>query len=231
MTRDQLVIELVAANHVLASKGILDAFGHVSVRVSADRVLLARNLAPAQVVPDSIFEYDLSGACIAEAAPKAYLERFIHCEIYRARPDVCAVIHSHTVSFLPFSVVPSVSLQPMTHMSGFLHPAVPVFDTRVPGCDAPDLLIRTSELGCELAARLGSSAVVLMRGHGATIVGPDLPRAVLRAVYTDINARVQLSALALGQPIALTESEANACQAVNDAQVERPWQMWRQEVT
>ena len=226
-----LVGDLVTANRILFNHGVVDAFGHVSIRhdKAADRFLLARNLAPALVTPDDILEFDLDGNPLAAKGRPVYLERFIHGEIYRARPDVMAVVHSHAPAVVPFGAVASEHLTPIWHMSGFLGQGVPVFEIRDTAGPGSDLLIRSGDLGAALAQVLGSSSVVLMRGHGATIVGSDLKQAVFRAVYTQINAELQLQAKILGPATFLTEQEAAATAISVGGQIDRAWDMWAQQ--
>src|SRR5437867_42002 len=118
----EVLQDLVDANHILFNEGVVDAFGHVSVRHQErpDRFLLSRSMAPGLVGPEDIIEFDLNGRSLDSAGRPAYLERFIHAAVYRARPDVMAVVHSHSPSVVPFSVVKSVTLRPVCHMSGFL---------------------------------------------------------------------------------------------------------------
>lgn len=223
--------DLVIANHILAKHGVVDGFGHVSFRHEQhpDRFVIARSMAPALVTLNDLMEIDLDGNPLAPDAPRAYLERFIHSEIYRVRPDVMAVVHNHSPSVIPFGVT-GVPLRPIYHMSGFLGAGVPVFDIR---CDAgdTDMLIRSPELGCAHAGCLGHGAATLMRGHGATVVGTSLQQVVYRAIYMEMNARLQGDALRLGPLTYLTEEEARLAAATNDGQVQRPWELWAREVT
>jgi HCOMODA/2-hydroxy-3-carboxy-muconic semialdehyde decarboxylase len=222
--------DLVAANHILFHEGVVDGFGHVSARHPdrPDRFLLSRNMAPAQVRAADILEFELDGTPVDPAGPRPYLERFIHGEIYRARADVTSVVHSHSPAVVPFGVVPEAPLRPICHMSGFLADAAPVFEIRDTAGPATDMLIRTPALGAALADRLGPAAVVLMRGHGSTVVGRTIRQAVFRAVYTEVNAKLQAEALKLGKPIFLTAEEAAAAAATNDGQVDRAWNLWRE---
>src|SRR5262245_46465444 len=181
----ELLQQLVDANHVLHHQGIVDAFGHVSVRHDRDagRFLMARNMAPARVQPNDILEYDVgSGEPLAADPPRLYLERYIHSEIYRARSDVMAVVHNHSPAVLPFCIARGARLRPVCHMAGFLggagHDELPMFEIRDHAGAASDLLIRSRELGAALARTLGASRVVLMRGHGCTVVAGSLPVAV-----------------------------------------------------
>ncbi|WP_157265299.1 class II aldolase/adducin family protein [Azohydromonas aeria] len=224
-----LVEDLVDANHILFHQGIVDAFGHVSVRNDRDpgRFLLARNMAPAQVTAADVVEYEVaSGEAVAPDAPRPYLERFIHSEIYRARPDVVAVVHNHSPAVLPFGIVKGARLRPACHMCGFLGEGPPLFEIRDHAGDATDLLIRSRELGAALARTLGAARVVLMRGHGCTVVADSLRLAVYRAVYTEVNARLLLQSLPLGEVEYLTPEEADAGHTT-EGQVDRPWNLWR----
>ncbi len=226
----QLVADLVDANRILADQGIVDAFGHVSVRHDgrADRFLLARNMAPGLVTEADILEYEVAtGEAVSAEPPRLYLERWIHSEIYKARPDVMAVVHNHSPAVLPFAIARGARLQPVCHMSGFLGSGTPLFEIRDHAGDSSDLLIRNRPLGAALAQCLGGARVVLMRGHGCTVVAESVRVAVYRSIYTELNARLQLQASVLGEVQALTPGEADATQATNEGQVERPWTLWR----
>lgn len=227
---DPQVADLVAANHILADQGVVDAFGHVSVRSASapDRFLLSRSMAPGLVGPDDIMLFDLDGQPLDASGPPLFVERFIHSAIYAARPDVNAIVHSHSPSVIPFGVV-HTPLRAMFHMSGFLGTGVPVFEVADTGGDETDMLIRNGALGTALAESLGRHAVVLMRGHGSTAVGTSLPQAVFRAVYAEINARIQSDALRLGDPRYLSAGEAESTSRANDSAVSRPWNLWKSE--
>jgi ribulose-5-phosphate 4-epimerase/fuculose-1-phosphate aldolase len=224
-----LAADLATANHILYDQHVVDAFGHVSVRHDKrpDRFLLARNMAPALVTPADIIEFDLDGAPIDAGDRKVYLERFIHGEIYRARPDVMAVVHSHSHAVIPFGAMRTHKLRAIFHMGGFIGSGTPVFEIRECAGDGSDLLIRNNELGVALAKSLGPKSAVLMRGHGATVVGATLPEAVYRGVYLDINARLQLQTIGLGPVNYLTEAEGQATAATNASQIGRAWEMWK----
>jgi ribulose-5-phosphate 4-epimerase/fuculose-1-phosphate aldolase len=229
-----LLDDLVAANHILFDQGVVDAFGHVSVRHDKDpeRFLLARNMAPGQVGRDDILQFALDGTPLDAGDRRVYLERFIHGSIYRARPDVMAVVHSHSPAVVPFTVSRRSRLQPICHMSGFLGAGAPLFEIRDSAGPATDLLIRDDRLGRALADKLASSNIVLMRGHGCTTVAPTLKLAVYRGVYAQVNARLQMQALQLGDPEYLTQAECEASMASNstEGQVERPWAFWKEAV-
>jgi ribulose-5-phosphate 4-epimerase/fuculose-1-phosphate aldolase len=225
-----LVDDLVAANRILYDQGVVDGFGHVSARHDRDasRFLLARSMAPGLVTKDDILEFDLDGNAIDAKGHTLYLERFIHSEIFKAHREVRAVVHSHSPSVIPFGIT-SVALKPVYHMSGFLGSGAPVFEIREAGGDATDMLIRTPALGSALARSLGGAAVVLMRGHGDVVVADSLKLAVFRAIYTEINAKLQGEAFALGQGkiTFLNDKEAATAAAVNAGVVGRAWDLWK----
>ena len=229
----ELIEDLVAANRILAEEGVLDGFGHVSARHNAvpERFLLARSMAPALVTADDIMEFDLDGNPIDAGGRTAYLERFIHSEIYRANPEVDAVVHSHSPAVIPFGVV-AVPLRPIFHLGGFLGIGVPVFEIRDAGGPATDMLIRNPALGAALAKTLGSAPVALMRGHGDVVVGRSIREAVFRAVYTEVNARLASEALRLGggEVVFLNKEEARMAAETNAAQIGRPWELWKAKV-
>ncbi|MGA7803952.1 class II aldolase/adducin family protein [Bradyrhizobium sp.] len=219
--------EVVDANHILFDQGVVDGFGHVSLRhpLRSDQFLLARSMAPALVTTQDVLVFDRDGAPIEPGGPAVYLERFIHSEIYRLRPDVVSVVHSHSPAVVPFSVS-SMRLRPLCHMCGFLGAATPVFEIREVAGPASDLLIRDARLGAALAQSLGQGAAVLMRGHGSTVVGNSLRQAVFRAVYTEVGARLQSEAMKLGPVTYLTDDEAASAAATNDTQIDRTWHLW-----
>ncbi len=226
-----LIGDLVSANHILYRHDVVDGFGHVSVRDGANpnRFLLARNMAPALVAAEDIMAFALDGTPQAGDVRQPYLERFIHGSIYRARPDVGAVVHSHAPSVIPFGVVRSVTLRPIYHMSSFLGGPVPVFEIRDAAGDDNDVMVRDERLGDALAAALGALPAVLMRGHGATIVGSDVRQAVFRAIYTAANAGLQAEAMRLGEATFLSEAEIARSAITNAAQADRAWNLWRRE--
>lgn len=220
--------ELVDANHILFSQGIVDAFGHVSVRDPhrPDRFWLSRSRAPSLVELGDLMCFDLDGVAEGDGR-RSYLEIFIHSEIYRARPDVVSVVHTHSSAVIPFGIT-DVPLRPVCHMCGFIRGSTPVFEIRDTTGPASDLLIRNPQLGAALATCIGKANLVLMRGHGITVVGPTLRQAVFRAVYAELNARVQLDALRVSPRITyLADEEADAASATNDAQVNRAWDLWK----
>ena len=221
-----LVEKLAIANRILYDQGVVDGFGHVSVRhdTSPAHFLLSCNRAPGLVLPEDILTYDLNGDLAVTSDKRSYLERFIHSEIYKARPDVVAVVHSHSQSVIPFGAT-GQRLRPIFHMSGFLGSGSSLFEIRDAGGNT-DLLIRDSGLGKALAESLGRHNCVLMRGHGSTTVAPSLELAVYRAIYAEVNAKLQLQAAALGPINFLNEEEAALAAASTEGQVVRAWDLW-----
>jgi ribulose-5-phosphate 4-epimerase/fuculose-1-phosphate aldolase len=226
----KLVEDLVVANHVLTDLGIVDGFGHISVRHDKDpnRYLMSRSMAPALVKADDVLEYDLDSVAVDPKGRALYLERFIHGEIYKARPDVKAIVHSHSPSIIPFSVS-KTKLQPIYHMSSFLGLGVPVFEIRDVAGTGSNLLVSNPEIGAALAKALAGNTVVLMRGHGSVTVGSAIPQVVFRAYYAEMNARLQAEAIKLGTVTYLTKEEAAAAARTNDALVARPWELWKRK--
>jgi HCOMODA/2-hydroxy-3-carboxy-muconic semialdehyde decarboxylase len=224
-----LLDDIVAANRILYDQGVVDGFGHVSVRHDKDpnRYLLARSMAPALVTRDDIIEYDLDSNPVNANGRTSYLERFIHGEIFKVRPDVVAIVHSHSPAVIPFADT-GVALRPMNHIAGFLGAGVPVFEIRDTAGEATDMLIRNAGLGRALSATLGDHPVALMRGHGSVAVGQGIRHVVFRAVYTEVNARMQADAMKIGTPVFLSPQEAAAAAKTNDGLVDRPWSLWKQ---
>ena len=225
---NSLLEDLALANHILVNEGVLDGFGHISVRNPAnpERFFIARSMAPALVTPQDILEVDLTGEVHDAQGRRTYVERFIHSAIYKARPDVMSVIHSHSPAVIPFGGT-GARLRPICHMSGFLGATTPVFDIRHSAGESTDLLVSSQALGEALAAVLGTANVALMRGHGSVTVGNSIKQAVFRGVYTESNARLQAEASRLGEITFLTEAEAKATSDMNDKHLDRPWEMWK----
>ena len=226
-----LLADLVTANHILFDQGVVDAFGHVSVRhdKKPDRFLLARNMAPGDVTAQDIIEFTLDGEPVNAAGRRVYLERFIHGEIYREYPDIQAVVHNHSHSIVPLSVVKSMPLRAVFHMAGFIGEGAPVFEIRDVAGTGTDLLIRDNRLGQALARCFKSSDIVLMRGHGSTVIARSLQQVVYRAVYAEINARYQIETAKLGDVTYLTAEEARACATSIEGQAQRPWDLWKNQ--
>jgi ribulose-5-phosphate 4-epimerase/fuculose-1-phosphate aldolase len=223
-----VIDDLVAANRILAGLGVLDGFGHVSARHPrhADRYLLSRSLAPALVTPADLMTFDLDSNVVDADDRKPYLERFIHGAIYARRPDVLAVVHSHSPSVIPFAAS-SVPLRPVYHMASFITGKARVFEIRE-RFGTTDMLVRNAAQGKALAESLGDDAIVLMRGHGFCAVAASLPVVVFRAVYTESNAALQRQAIGLGGSVTyLDEGESRLSEQSNRSVVERPWNLWK----
>jgi ribulose-5-phosphate 4-epimerase/fuculose-1-phosphate aldolase len=228
--------DLAAASRILVDQGVFDAAGHVSMRHPQDpsHYLMSRSLAPQLVTADDIMEFTLESEPVGGEARRPFIERFIHGEIYRARPDVMAVAHGHSASVVPFGLA-GVPLLATYHNAAFIAAGVPVFDIRSK-FGKTDIVIDTTDKGAAMAQSLGDKAVVLLRAHGFVAVAPSLPAAVFRAIFTEVNARVQLKTMTLGagkEPGAfayLDEEEGRKADAVNLATVGRSWELWKKRV-
>jgi ribulose-5-phosphate 4-epimerase/fuculose-1-phosphate aldolase len=220
--------DLVAAYRILAEYGVIDAYGHVSIRSpeNPQRYFIARSLAPEIVQVDDIMEYDLNSNPGDTRGRESVRERFIHGEVYKARPDVMAVVHNHSPSVIPFSVT-GVPMRPIYHMASFIGEGVPNFEIRDYE-KGTDLLVKTPKLGAALAKTLGKSPASLMRGHGAVVVGENIARAVGRSVYLEQSAQLQMQAMALSDKITyLDDAEVKASVPVQD--YKRAWPLWREK--
>jgi len=225
-----LIEDLVAANRILANQGVLDALGHVSARHDRDpnRYLLSQSRAAELVDLDDVMEYDLDSNPVDSKDRPMYLERFIHGEIYKTRPDVKAVVHNHAPSLIPFGVT-GVPLRPTHQSAAFIGEGVPVFEIRDAG-GMTDLLVRHPALGRALAQTLGNKHALLMRGHGAVVVGPSLPIVVRRSINLELNAKLQAQAMALGGNITyLDPEEVRKIMAREDAGLDRAWELWKRQ--
>jgi len=192
---------------------------------------MPRSMAPALVTAEDILEYDLDSTAIDQRGRAVYLERFIHGEIYKLRPDVRAIVHSHSPSVIPYANV-KVPLRPMNHIASFLGGGVPVFEIRTVAGPASDMLIRNAALGHALATVLGPHPVALMRGHGSIAAAQSVRHVVFRAVYTEVNARLQQQAIALGGPVVyLSPEEAAKADLINEQVFTRPWELWKRRVS
>src|SRR5438445_10464853 len=223
--------DIVIGSRILAEFGVLDGFGHVSARspTNPNHFLMSRSLAPALVTADDIMEFDLDGDAVDARGRSLFLERFIHSEIYKARPDVMSVVHTHSPGVIPFGVS-QVPLRAMFHNAAFLAAGTPVWDIRKEFGET-DMLVRDPSRGKSLAQVLGDKPVVLMRGHGDVTVGPSVKMAVFRAYYTDVDARLQSQAVALGGEVNyLTPGEGAKADAVNAVVIDRIWGLWKMRV-
>ena len=224
--------DLAAASRILADQGVFDAAGHVSMRHSGhpERFLMSRSLAPQMITADDIMEFDLDCNAIDPRGRNGFIERYLHGEIFKARPDVMAIAHSHSPSTIAFGLS-NVPMRAMYHNAAFLAEGVPVFDIR-DKFGVTDIVISSAEKGAALAAVLSDKSVALLRAHGMVAVGPSLPVAVFRAIFTVTSANIQHQVLALGGSVAaLDEEEGRLADVVNVQTVGRSWDLWKKRVT
>ncbi|MBN9155789.1 MAG: class II aldolase/adducin family protein [Microbacterium sp.] len=223
--------ELALANAIVAHEGVVDAWGHVSIRKpgSADDFLLSAAVPPSLVTEDDILDLDVATGEVVGGG-KSYLERHVHAAIYRVRPDVGAVVHCHTAELLPFGVA-GRPIVPLSHTDAFLADGCPVFEIRDARVETDTMLVDSGELGDALARALGSAPVILMRGHGATVVGADLREAVYRAIYLRHAAALQLAAISLGDVRPLSDAEAREMAKALGATADRSWNYWRSRIS
>jgi HCOMODA/2-hydroxy-3-carboxy-muconic semialdehyde decarboxylase len=226
----ELVADLIAGNKILYHYGIVDAFGHISVRHDADptKYVMSRHLAPGLVTADDLITFDLDSNPVEPTTVRFYSERYIHGEIFKRRPDVNSVVHCHAPALIPFGIT-KTKLMPVYHMSSFLGTGPKVYEIRDTG-GMTNMLVRTAPLGAALAEVLGDDQVVLMRGHGATMVGKTIKHSVYRAFYSALNAQIQMDALRLGEPTYLDPEEADNYERYFDEVAHRPWNMWLREI-
>jgi len=227
MNQSQLE-DLVAANRILAAHGVIDAYGHVSLRSpdNPNRFFLARAIAPEKVQLEDILEYDLDSKPLNPKGLDSVNERFIHSEIYRARPDVMSVVHNHSPSVVPFSVT-GVKLRALFHMASFIGDGLPNFEIRKVK-KGSDLLVRDPKLGAALVKIFGKNAAALMRGHGSVTVGENIMRSVGRSVYLEMSAVMQMQSLMLSKKITWFDAaEVKASAPVQD--YKRAWPLWREK--
>jgi ribulose-5-phosphate 4-epimerase/fuculose-1-phosphate aldolase len=225
-----LIEDLVAGSRILAMQQVLDGYGHISARSDKrpDRFIMSRSLAPALMTAADLMELDADSEPMPGDKRKGFIERYIHGEIYRTRPDVMAIVHSHSPSVIPFGIT-RTKLRPVYHMGSFLWSGAPVWDIRKER-EENDVLVRDRPLGKALAGALGNCNCVLMRGHGMTVVGESIQEVVFRAIYTEMNARLQIQATQLEGPIEfLSEEEGRRSTAANRGTMERPWELWKKE--
>jgi ribulose-5-phosphate 4-epimerase/fuculose-1-phosphate aldolase len=216
-TDESRIADLIIGNHILANEAVLDGFGHISVRAVSNprHFFMARSRAPELVSRADIYEFDEHSQPVTPGGPR------IHGEILAVRPDVNAVVHSHSPDVLPFGVT-NVPLKALIHVAAFLGTApAPVFEIRDAAGEDNQMLVNENRTGAALAQVLGQREVVLMRGHGMSVVGPNVKEVVLRAIYTQLNARIETVALRMGEPNFL-----NAFEVKRVDPVDRPWEAW-----
>ena len=228
---EALIEDLVAANRILANEGVVDAFGHVSVRHPDDpsRFLLSHAISPELVEPSDIMEFALDGEPVDARGRKPYLERFIHAALYEARPDVRSVVHHHSHSVIPFGIA-GEKLRPVMHICATIGPEVPIWDSQDKFGDTA-LLISDMAMGRDFARVLGDGRCALMRGHGCSVAGASIQAAVFTAIYLEVNAELQLSASRFGKVKFLTPGEiekvnARVGQGERGEGFQRAWEYW-----
>jgi ribulose-5-phosphate 4-epimerase/fuculose-1-phosphate aldolase len=228
---DYLIEELVTANRILAREGVVDSFGHVSVRHpdNPQRYLLSRSRAPDCIENADIMEFTLDGAPIEAKGRAPYLERFIHGALYEMRPDVMSVVHNHSESVIPFGIT-GKPIKPVFHMGASIGHAVPVWDSHDHFGDTA-LLVENMDMGRDLAKLMGSGGTALMRGHGATVAGRNIRHAVYISVYLEVNARLQKEAMDIVSDLEevkfLTIGEVDKVAARTGSYgINRAWENW-----
>lgn len=226
---DRVISDIVVANRILAREGVVDAFGHISVRhpERPDRYIMSRSRAPELVTADDLMVFELDGTPVDPKGRQPYAERPIHSGLYAARSDVHSVVHNHSYDVIPFSVT-RAQLRPMIHVAAPMGATIPVWDIRDKFGDG-DMLVVTAEQGRDLAQTVGQGSVALMRGHGCVIASQSIRLAVMTAVYTQVNARLQIEAMRLGEPKFLTQGEIDAMAKRQQTPVasDRAWEYWR----
>lgn len=225
-TKDALE-ELVTANRILGREGVVDSFGHVSIRHPGrpDRYFVSRARAPECIEVDDLMEFEIDGTPIDSRGRKPYAERFIHGAMYEARPEVQAVVHNHSPSVIPFGVT-GARLRPIMHMCASMGGDVPTWDSRHRFGDT-NLLVVNMEMARDLAEGLGDRPVALMRGHGCVVVGRSLREVVFNSVYLELNAELQMKASTLGDITFLSDGEiAEILKTRSSFTFERAWERW-----
>jgi ribulose-5-phosphate 4-epimerase/fuculose-1-phosphate aldolase len=226
--KDTLLADLVVANHILQDQGVVDGYGHISVRNPANpnHFFISRWLAPDLVTEGDIVELDLDCVPVNGDTRKLYSERWIHSEIYRARPDVKSIVHTHAPTVVLMGVT-GIPLVPIYHMTGFIGTGLPTFDIRK-SFGMTNMLINDAAKGKALAQALGEHPAAFMRGHGGITVGNSIRHSVGRSVYLKIDAEMQLQVL--GRNIeSLAPEEAHLAEAGNQ-EFPKDWEMWKRMV-
>jgi HCOMODA/2-hydroxy-3-carboxy-muconic semialdehyde decarboxylase len=225
--------ELALANRIVANEGVIDAFGHVSMRHpdNPNRYFLSRSRAPELVTPDDFIEYDLDSQPVRKPEHTQYSERVIHGEIYKARPEVNSVCHHHCAAFMPLLAVGADYL-PIFHLGAVGGIRPPFWDQHDEFGDTNMLVIKPEE-GASLARALGSHWLVLMKRHGVTVAGTSVRDCVFRSVYSARNAEYQVRALTIGDTIAsLSPGETELAGAISakTTGLTRSWEYWSMRV-
>jgi len=232
--RAQTVVEnlvefqrVVAANRILANEDVVDAFGHVSVRDprNSERYVMSHSRGPSLVELEDLLEFEADGSKVNPDDPRRpYGERMIHGAMYEARPDVNAVVHHHSYDVVPYSVS-TTALRPLMHITSIIGNEIPVWDIRDDFGDT-DMLVRSREMGRRLAQVMGDNTCLLIRGHGAVVVGANVKQAVMSAVYLQVNAQLLAQALTMGEPEYLSPQEVELATATTFSPLglDRAWE-------
>ena len=224
---DLVLEELVTANRILAHEGVVDGFGHVTLRhpQRPDRFLMSRARAPDCVEVADLMEFTLDGTPVDAKGRKPYLERFIHGAVYEARPEIMSVVHNHSPSTIPFGITYH-RLRPLMHMCATIGHEVPVWDIQDKFGDT-SLLVTDMDMGRDLAKTLAARPTALMRGHGCVVAAETLRKAVWVSIYLELNANLQMKAMAMGDVKFLSPGEVDAVIArTTGFGIDRGWEYW-----
>lgn len=224
---DYLMEELVTANRILAREGVVDSFGHISVRHpdNPNHFFMSRARAPDCVEIDDIMEFTLEGKLISSDSRQPYLERFIHGTVLESRPDIHSVVHNHSPSVIPFGATGTI-IKPIMHMAASIGHEVPIWDSQTKFGDT-NLLIANLEMGRDFASFLGARRTALMRGHGSVIAGTDIRHAVHISIYLEVGAKLQMEAMRMGNVQYLTSGEVDKIIARTASYtINRAWENW-----
>ena len=225
--------DLMIANRILGAEGVVDAYGHISVRNpdNPERYFLSQSRSPELVSEDDVMEYDLDSNPIDQQGRPMYSERPIHGALYQARPDVMSVCHSHAYALVPFTVT-DTPIKPIWTMSGAIGTEVPIWDIREEFGTKTNMLVTDNKKGRSLARKLGSRTCCMMRGHGAAIATRDLRLTVLVSVSLMLNATMLMQAMSIGKVNFLTDDEVLGLTDIftGDRTLGRAWQYWARRV-
>ena len=225
--------ELALANRIVANEGVIDAFGHVSMRHpdNPNRYLLSRSRAPELVTADDFIEYDINSQPLRDPGVGQYSERVIHGEIYKARPEVNSVCHHHCPAFMPL-LATGTDYMPIFHLGAVGGIRPPFWDQRDEFGDTNMLVVKPEE-GASLARALGKHWMVLMMRHGVTVAGISVRDCVFRSVYSARNAEYQVLALTIGSEIAtLSPGETKLAGQISakTTGLMRSWEYWSMRI-
>ena len=219
--------ELVTANRILAKQGVVDSFGHISIRhpENPNLYIMSRSRAPECIEVSDLIEFKLEGDPIDTRGMDPYAERHIHGSIYEARPEITAVVHNHSPNVIPYGVT-GTALRPLLHMCAGMGSYVPIWDSRTNFGDTT-LLVSNMAMGRDLAKSLGSNRAALMRGHGCVVIGQSVREVVFSSIYLELNAELQFKASMLGTITFLSEGEVDAIiKRRGPYTYERAWESW-----